>query len=328
MPSGSYAEYFKPILAGSNIDLGESVMTHIGIDVPPIFRAAAAGQSDWPSLTAGESTDLLVKYRNTGQFDWRDDTVDWPGLPPLYLYSANSNGISIFSYSWPTRSIAAKTFNKVYESDGSFNTNSSQHIVHPGQIVEFKVPVSAPWNISVGKYIEYFKPQLQGTSINLGAATGFEIEVPAWRAALIQPTPDIGLAKGDSAWVCVKYQNKGAYTWHDSSVSWSGVPSVVLNTANSNNLSIFSYLWDDTAAIKRTAIRTFDSVYSADGTLINPNPHTVSPNQLARFCFIETTPWGANSNYTYVDYVKPVLLDSGATLTQPSQYAGARIWVP
>jgi hypothetical protein len=328
MPAGSYSEYFKPILAGSNIDLGETALTPINIDVPPIFRALATGQSEWPSLTPGESTDLLIRYRNTGRFDWRDDTIDWPGLPPLYLYTGNGNGISIFSYSWPTRSIAAKTFNKIFESDGSFNPSSNQHIVHPGQIVEFKVTVSAPWNISTGKYIEYFKPALKDSSINLGAATGFEIQVPAWRAVLVQPTPDLGLARGDSAWVCVKYQNKGAYTWHDSSVSWPGVPNVVLNTANSNNVSIFSYLWDDTSAIKRTAIRTFDSVYAADGNLVSPNPHTVSPNQIAKFCFIETTPWSANTNYTYMDYVKPILQDSGIVLTQPSQYAGARIWVP
>lgn len=325
---GSYAEQFKPILAGSSIDLGGSALATVTVDVPPVFRATNAGQSDWPSLVPGESVDLLIKYRNTGQYAWRDDTVNWPGLPPLYLYSANRNGVSTFSYSWPTRSIAAKTFNKVYESNGTFNPSSNQHIVEPGQIAEFKVTISAPWSIGVGKHIEYFKPALAGSGVDLGAVTGYEVDVPAWRAKLVQPTPDIGLAKGNSAWVCVQYRNKGAYTWHDSTVSWPGVPAIGIATANSNNQSIFSYLWSDTSSVKRIATDVIDSVYTENGTLISPNPHVVLPNQVAKFCFIQTTPWGANSNYNYVDYVKPALLNSGVVLTSATDYANVRIHVP
>lgn len=81
LASGSYAETFKPVLAGTSIDLGDSAQAVIAVDVPPVFRAANAGQSEWPSLTPGESTELLMKYRNTGQFTWRDDAANWPGLP-------------------------------------------------------------------------------------------------------------------------------------------------------------------------------------------------------------------------------------------------------
>lgn len=327
LASGSYAETFKPVLAGTSIDLGDSAQAVIAVDVPPVFRAANAGQSEWPSLTPGESTELLMKYRNTGQFTWRDDAANWPGLPPVYLATANGNNMSIFSSTWPTNGIAAKIFNKVYESDGQ-SAAVNQHLVLPGQIVEFKVTVTAPWSVKTGKYVEYFKPVLYGSGISLNAVTGYEIATPAWQAKLSAQNQALGIAKGASIWVCTQYKNKGAYAWHDKTVKWPGVPSVAVATANANNLSIFSYLWTDTRNPKQVAVDTLDSVYDQNGTQIIPNPHIVLPNHTAKFCFVETTPGTAITGTTYNEKLKPVLLDSGVTLTQPGDYTDIRIFVP
>lgn len=327
LKSGAYTESFKPILAGSSINLGDNTQANIRIDVPPVFRATSAGQSEWPSLTPGESTDLLIKYRNTGQFAWRDDTSNWPGLPPVYLSTANLNGISIFSNSWPSNSIAAKAFNRVYESD-SITPAADQHIVQPGQVAEFKVTVSAPWSANTGKYEEYFRPVLYGSGVNLNAVTGYEISIPAWRSKLASLNPEIAIAKGNSAWVCVRYKNKGAYAWRDKTVDWPSVPPVSLATANANNFSIFSYLWSDPNDPKRIAADVFDSVYGQDGAEIIPNPHVVLSNQTVKFCFIETTPWAATSGSTYVDKIKPILTNSGAIITQPSDYGSVHVFVP
>jgi len=336
---GIYANAYQLVMAGTSISLGPLAFASTPVDIPPPFRAAMVSQSDWPTVLPGDSTYLYIRYKNTGQYAWHDSTVDWPGMPPVDLVTANGNNISIFSYAWPTRSIANTTFSAVYAPDNSTLT-TDQHTVNPGQIVEFKVPLSVPWNLSLGTYKEYFRPVLMGTGYNLGATTGYEISIPAWNAVRAPHSTSsqdpydyentsLTLGKGDGAWRCVRYQNRGAYTWHDSTVDWPGVPSVGLTTANSNNISIFSYNWSDTASTKRIATYVFDNVTEADGTTPAANQHLVEPNQIARFCFVETAPYAAASGTTYTDMFKPALISSDTKLVNdPSQVSSFSISIP
>lgn len=322
--SGTYTEYFKPFLS-SEIDLGDLSLTRVDVDVPTNFRASIVTQSVYPTLVPGEQKLMMVRYKNTGAWAWHDDTVSWPGMPPVYLATTNSNNISIFGYGWPTRNYATKTFAAVYEADGVTKA-ANQHVANFGQIVEFQFNLTAPWNVNIGTYRESFKPVLTGTDYNLTGPTSFDVNIPAWQAQRIgaNPTGSLVIPTGGGAWARVKYRNTGAWTWHDSQVNWPGVPPVGVVTANPNNISIFSTAWIN----QQTANNVFEAVYEADGTTLAANQHVVTTNQIVQIAFPMITPWAAQQNTSYQEYFKLALLGNNVPLTDSSNSSNIQIFVP
>jgi hypothetical protein len=267
-----------------------------------LFHATLLGQTSDPSILPGQNQTVTVRYKNSGAWAWHDSTVNWPGMPPVNLSTANQNGISVFSYNWPSSRYAATTFSKVYLADGT-TLSSDQHVAEPGQIVEFQVIMTAPWAATIGSsYSEYFKPVLLNTNYDLGGAYSARIDIPAWRATYIGQSPSLTISRGAAAWAWISYRNDGSWIWHDDTVSWPGVPQVSLSTANTNGLSIFSYNWPSGTI----ATNTFGVVYEADGTTLSSNQHLVKPKQIVRMAFVITAPWAAETK-AYQEYFKPIL---------------------
>ena len=317
----SYTNYFKPILAGSFIDLGPWAAARMDVNVPPLFQASLLSQSTYPTLGPGESKQVTLRYRNSGLWSWRDEDAQWPSLPPTYLATAQpTNRPSRFGFGWPSASTVAKTFSKVYESDG-ITLAANQHITQRDQIVEYTFPLSAPWTIDAGAYSEYFRPVMAGSDINMGAAslTRMDVNVPRWRAALVGQSIYPTIPRGDGRMVFIRYRNSGAWTWHDDNISWPGLPPTYLATVakNTNTLqpSGFAYGWPTASHTSHQ----FGKVYESDGTTLAANQHLVYPNQIVQFDFPLTTPWSFTTG-SYPVYFKPIIngadVDMGGSAAQ------------
>ena len=314
--SGLYYQDFKLTLNGTSIDLGKNSPSRMGINVPTNFSAAVLSRTDKVELAPGQGKEATVRIQNNGAWSWHDDTVNWPGMPSTYLAhvrpeSPNNPVLSQFGYGWTNQNIASKTFNRVFESDGT-TLASNQHVVDKNQIVEFKFNITAPWSAAIGASQLSFSPVLNGTGIVYGpdSVSTITVDVPAWRATPVSTTTTESITKGQQKTVSLKYKNTGAWSWHDDAVSWPGVPSMHLVTANSDARSSFSYGW---AAPEAIAAKLFAKVYESNGTTLASNQHVVNPGQIVQFDFPLTTPWTMPSS-TYAELFKPVLETSGAYL--------------
>jgi hypothetical protein len=67
----------------------------------------------------------------------------------------------------------------VYEGDGT-TVATNQHVASPGQIVEFRFPVTTPWAQASGSYEQLFKPTLRdmGTDFSPSSLADFYVNVP------------------------------------------------------------------------------------------------------------------------------------------------------
>lgn len=270
-----------------------------------LFSASFYRQSEYPVLGPGESRTVSVEFRNNGNWDWHDDAVSWPGIPPVHLAATNSiNRSSIFSYTWPSAGRASHLFNKVYESDGT-TLSSNQHIVKAGQIAKFEFNVTAPWTAQPGIYREHFQPVLEGSDgWNIGGLAWLDIRIkPAYSAVFYQQSAFPTIGPGQSSPVFLSYRNTGASNWYDDVSKPSGVPPIHLSATNPiNRSSIFSFGWPSAGRPNLT----FSKVYEPDGTTLAVNQHVVQPNQIAKFEFNITAPWSASSRFDR-EYFQPVL---------------------
>lgn len=154
---GTYNEGFRPIVEGYGPmnDTG----TYIGINVgQAIFSAQPVGQSNYQTLRKGESSTIFLRYRNTGNMNWYDSTSFYSVRQnPVRLgtdYPLNRN--SIFGNTWAFASRPGYQFNKLFDTNGVEISNN--HIVLPGQIVEFSFILTATSNAPNGYYTEGFRP--------------------------------------------------------------------------------------------------------------------------------------------------------------------------
>ncbi|MEK7472090.1 MAG: hypothetical protein AAB624_02480 [Patescibacteria group bacterium] len=131
----------------------------------PSFQATFVTHSAYPTIVRGNSSNALVRYKNTGNMPWYDD-VSAPQYNTYPVRLANTNPIntdSPFSALWPSRGRATGAFARVYETDG-ITLASNQHVVVSGQIVDFEFSFSVPANTLPGFYPQYFQPVLEGSN--------------------------------------------------------------------------------------------------------------------------------------------------------------------
>ncbi len=150
-----------------------------GSTYTPEFQASYAGQSGYPTIITGNSTNSVLRYKNTGNLPWYDDvTAPQLNTYPVHLATSSPvNSYSPFSAFWPTRNRATGTFAHVYESDG-VTLAGNQHVAQPGQIVEFDFSFSVSPNMPSGYYPSYFQPVLEGSSLwNMGGLAWLNVTV-------------------------------------------------------------------------------------------------------------------------------------------------------
>jgi hypothetical protein len=319
---GFYQEYFQPILEGaSNWDMGG--MAWLGITVEkPTYTATFAGQSPYPSFLQGQSASAYLRYKNMGNVNWYDDTsAGAVGANPVHLATSNPiNRNSIFSATWVGASRANATFSKVYESDGT-TLAANQHIVQPGQIVEFDFTFKSSQSTAAGIYREYFQPILEGGSTwDMGgqAWLAVTVQTPLYSATYAGQSNYPTIQRGNSASAYFKYKNTGNVSWYDdTSASAAGAKPVHLATSNPiNRSSVFSATWPGS----NRAAATFSKVYESDGTTLAANQHIVQPGQIVEFDFIVSTN-GSTPLGLSREYFQPIL-EGGSTWDM-----GGTVWL-
>jgi hypothetical protein len=159
---GFYGEPLRPLVQG----LGpmNDTGTWMGINIRQAnYTASFAGQSAFPTITRGQSADVYIQYKNTGNVAWYDDQSAWNAhVLPVRLgtdYPLNRNSIFAATWAWPHR--PGVNFATVYESNGS-TLASNQHVAQPGQIIKFAFKFSVPSAQTTGFYGEALRPIVEG----------------------------------------------------------------------------------------------------------------------------------------------------------------------
>jgi hypothetical protein len=188
------------------------------------YSTAYYSQTPYPTLKAGQSSQQSISYRNTGSFNWYDDTTaSANSTQPVHLAVSNPvNSTSPFSYNWPSAGRPAVTFSNVYLADG-VTLAANQHVVQPGEIAKFAFNITVPYGFSAGAYRTYFQPVLEGAS-NWDISGG-----TAWIDTTVTPTINAGqyynqqahpsLKAGQAIPYYFRYKNTGNTIWYDDTTA-------------------------------------------------------------------------------------------------------------
>jgi hypothetical protein len=270
-------------------------------------------QSSYPALTYGQTATMNFYYQNTGNQIWYDDnslsSATTRDPHAVHLATASPlNRASGFDDNWPSSSRPAVTFTAVYNSDG-VTLASNQHVVQPGQIVEFQFQVTPSVSLSPAVYREFFRPIAEGTA---DGAFNFPwtfdditLVAPTYVAAQVSQSSYPTLSRGQQVQSYIEFQNNGTIPWYDDT-SIAQAPSnaypVHLGTSHSlNRSSIFSSGWPTSS---RPNVN-FAAVYDSDGVTPASSQHIVQPGQIAKFSFTLTAPSNASSG-SYREFFQPV----------------------
>ncbi len=167
IPSGTYREYFQPIMEGGSAMNDPGTFLDITL-LPYTYSDSYFNQSNYPTISRGGTTSGYFLYKNTGSVAWYDITSALRGVHPTILATSRPiNRSSVFSdSSWCNnvdKNRATCTFAAVYEADGT-TLAPNQHIAQPGQIAKFSFNFTASSTQPVGTYREFFQPITEGVT--------------------------------------------------------------------------------------------------------------------------------------------------------------------
>ncbi len=304
---GVNREYFQPVLEGApNWNLGSWANIDIGIHVPT-YKAAYVNMSPYPTLRPNSISDLSIRYKNTGNVAWYDDTSKQPGIAPVVLATISPvTRDGIFSSSWPNRASLSRNFSAVYESDGT-TLASNQHIAQPGQIVKFDYRVTANDSLTPGSYTEWIRPMLDSNPTKDIGGSGYIIAAVEPRSQIanfhsLGGYPSLKVGQNSNTWI--KYKNSGNTPWYDRTAAPSGISPLVLATTNPVNRAS-SFIFTNWLSISRPTT-SFSAVYESDGTTLASNQHIAQPGQIVKFDISFKVPLDKPVG-TYKEYIQPVL---------------------
>jgi hypothetical protein len=289
----------------------------------PAFSAQLIYQSPYPTISAGQTVEVVMSYKNTGSVYWRDDrTAASFGQYPIRLATANNtNRISQFGASWPSGSRPATNFNKVYDiGSNGITIAADQTVVHPGQIAEFVFKFTPRSDTTAGTYRESFFPVREGTSAwYMGGLSWLDLTVrqtyfsPAFYRQSNYPT----IRAGESTPNYFDIKNTGNTTWYDEISKPAGIAPLRLATFQPiNRPSALSSSWPNSS---RPNIN-FSKVFESDGVTISADQHIAQPNQIVRFDFDFNIPTSTQGGI-YREYFTPIL--EGA----PNWNIGQTMWL-
>ncbi len=302
---GAHREWIQPVREGAaEWNIGAVGSIDIDVDVPDT-GAKYYRLSGYPSIGRSLDNEVWIDYRNIGVKNWVDDDGSASNSIKMTLTTDSPGKQSDFSSTtWPSRSVIAKTFAAVYESDG-VTLASNQHVANPGQVVRFKFRYSAPTSKAFGTYREWLRPSVDGSASNIGGLGFFDLGVvksgdASFHSFSGYPT----VAKGSSQAVWIKYKNTGATKWYDdtSAPANGNKPLHLANTSSINRLS--PYVEAGWLNASRPA-GTFAAVYESDGVTLASNQHVANPGQVVSFSYKYSVPSNANSG-TYREWIQPV----------------------
>lgn len=307
-PAGTYREYFMPIIAGTDTNLGASAWIEITVQ-NTTYAANYVAQSPYPSIVNGSSSAAYIKYRNSGTATWYTQASAPPRVSHVSLSTTWPVGrSSSFVHSgWSSSDTPNESVSAVYESDGT-TLAADQTKVLPGQIAEFNFRIRANYGVPIGVYKEYFQPVLKGhPGIQMGGIShqNVSVELPRNAAAYVSQSAFPTLAKGETQTAYFKLRNTGNVAWKDTSSALPGSEPVRLATSVPINRSS---LFRDTGTWFSNSRPTgeFAVVYESDSVTLSPDQNTVLPGQIARFEF-ELYADPTIENGLYKEYFQPIL---------------------
>lgn len=280
----------------------------------PTYAAAYAGQSGYPTIIAGNTATGFLKYRNTGNITWYDDTsigTAPAGSFPIHLATARFMGhASPFGATWQSgKNRPALNFAAVYESNGT-TLATNQHVAAPGQIVRFDFTFTVASNQAPGTYNAFFQPVAEGTPNGAFADTNTYLTVTVqpktWAAGFVGQSAYPTVVAGNTASGMLLLRNTGNQIWYDDSTVGSapgGSYPVHLATARfMGRASAFGATWQSG---KNRPGMDFANVYESDGVTLASNQNIVQVGQVARFTFTFTVPQTLPGG-VYREYFMPV----------------------
>jgi hypothetical protein len=263
---------------------------YFGPTQAPFYRADYSSQSSYPTLKQGQTSTITLQYKNNGNLPWYDGAAVGPTTPPVVLatYNPVNRGSEFATPAWSSQSRPATTFTAVYESDG-VTLAASQHVVQPGQIAKYDIPIKVPKDLYPGTYKEYFLPIREGAPGStwfMGADTvHMDITVQSSVQATYQTQSSYPtLAQNERSSMFFTFKNTGTSVWYDSTTAAANgdFPVVLAGMGPTNRGS--SFATSGWTSISRP-VTVFSKVYEADGITLAANQHVVQPGQVAKFEF-------------------------------------------
>ena len=281
--SGSYREFFQPILEGTP----NGVFTYQGISytvtVPSTPTVTYTQVVSSPTLASNQPANLTYTISNTG-----NATL----LGTSQIYTAD--GSYSKSPSWTSSNII-----------GTLGADLA-----PGQSTSITVPIIAPLVQTTTQ------KQITLSLVNSGTTTqipGSEmintvaINPSTYQANYVAQSPYPTITYNQLVPAYFTYKNTGNQPWYDDTsidtASWPNAYPVHLATSHSlNRLSGFAtYSWLNVAR----PTRNFSAVYESDGVTLAVNQHVAQPGQIVRFGF-DLSPASWVSSNTFNEYFQLV----------------------
>ncbi len=232
----------------------------------------------------GFTKTVTYKYQNTGASTWYDDVYRPTGQGAIHLaVTAPINKNSPFASNWPSANRPAKTFSKVYESNGT-TLAGDQHKAAPGQIVQFTFEVFVPESYTQGTYRLDVQPIVEGTSSwNMGGIASTDITtVPSYKSSWSEcPLFPLNIKQNEFGTLTIRFHNDGLSDWYDTYYrGGSEAGAVQLATGGPlDRSSSFAYRWP---TANRPA-KQFTKVFEADGKTLAADQHKVTPGQVGEY---------------------------------------------
>jgi len=325
--AGSYTLNFAP---GEQNVAYDGPKASMGATVSgAIYSSLYAGESGYPQIRQGQSATAWIRYKNTGNIAWYDDTnasTGPAGVKPSHLATSHElNRSSVLGNVWggdnnrPSGSPSA-----VYESDGT-TLAANQHLIQPGQIAQYRFILSAPFGLATGIRREYYQPIVEGGTTMNDPGTFLDVEVlPGTYSSQYYSQsgyPSIARPASGSATAAayISYKNTGNTPWYDSSSVTPG--NLPTNLATSHSVNRASGLadvspsgWCNSSSRNRAACQ-FAAVYESDGITPAASQHVAQPGQIVKFAFsfsaTPTTPLG-----TTREFFQPII-EGATTMNDP-----------
>jgi hypothetical protein len=294
----------------------------------PAYEATFMNHSPSPTLSAGQSTQVFITYRNTGTSTWYDSTNNF-----VHLATAQpTNHASPFANSsWGSdKNRPASSFNIVYQQDGT-PYSSNPHVVKPGESIRFYFTIAVPDKYPAGSYRQYIQPVRD-------SGGGMIPIVPAknWFDIKVQDTPEAtwvaqgslpSMKGGQAQSSYIDFKNTGNNAWRDNKTATSSYKPTRLASVNSSASANQAgrFAGGKWGVNNDRPTGEFSAVFNSSGQKYGSNPHIVKPGETARFTFTTTVP-DNDTPGDYRTYFAPVV-EGGAGILVPKNASGQNISV-
>lgn len=315
---GRYRETFQPVLE-HNSSWAMGGIAWLDITVKNPYVASPVSQSNY-SYNASQNSKSIqtLRYRNDGEAYWYDTLTALSNKTKPFVLSTPGESKGALSAEWPSSNRASSTFSAVYLPNGS-TLSPFQHVVRPGEIVEFAVPLTVLDDHNVGPYRQMLQPIVDGYKNGVkGGLIWFDLNISGRKgnATLVSQSSFPSIQSGSAKNIYLAYKNNTNSSWHDDTSVPKGLrPMHVATFSPINRTSTFSYDWFNRA---RPSL-TFAKVTETDGVTLAPNQHVAEPGQVAFFSFNLTAPWTYSGDYR--EYFLPILEGSA------NWYQGGVSWM-